>query len=94
MISRGAFQHQLFYDSVKGFALVFSKLNGLGLIFFSRMKEDKIEELIKQHQALRTEQNTMQFFFSSQTSKFSPKKLLLLVSFDLFIFHIRGGVFK
>ena len=57
------FQHQLFYDSVKGFALVFSKLNGLGLIFFSRMKEDKIEELIKQHQALRTEQNTMQFFF-------------------------------
>lgn len=63
MISRGAFQHQLFYDSVKGFALVFSKLNGLGLIFFSRMKEDKIEELIKQHQALRTEQNTMQFFF-------------------------------
>lgn len=53
MISSVPFQPQLFYGSVKCFALVFSKLNGLGLLFFffPKMKGDKQKQLIKQLQA-------------------------------------------
>lgn len=47
MNSSVPFQPQLFYGSVKCFALVFSKLNGLGLIFLSQNERGQTETAYK-----------------------------------------------